>query len=124
MQSIINTLKTGTGKERLAVVSDIVSIFGVSIVTILGGAFALNAKLGIENILGLIIAGLLSLAGSLVVIALFLGATSYLQNRLLSNPNIRKLLLGALWLLFAVLCIYAAYFSYSVITSVNFVRPK
>jgi hypothetical protein len=54
MQSIQN-IKSGTGKERLAIVSDIVSVLGVSIATILGGTFVLNEKLNVENILGVVI---------------------------------------------------------------------
>ena len=123
MRSIIDTLKNGTGKERLSVVSDIVTILGVSMATILGGAFALNEKIDVENVLGFVILGLLSLAGALVVVAFFLGGASWLQARLPVNSLIRNLLLSALWLVFFTLCIYAAYFAYAVLTSVQFVRP-
>ena len=96
MQSIFDTLKTGTAKERLAVVSDIVSILGVSLATVLGGALALNAKLDVENIAGVLISGLLSLAGVLVVVALFLAVSSWLSLHLPANSPIRRLILIAL----------------------------
>ncbi|MCG2583065.1 hypothetical protein [Massilia sp. TS11] len=123
MQSIINALRSGTGKDRLAVVSDIVSILGVSAVTILGGAFALNAKLDVENILGAVILGLLSFAGALVVVALFLSSANWLERRFQSGSSVGKLLLSALWLLFAALFVYSTYFGFVVLSSMRFVKP-
>lgn len=123
MRSIVDTLKAGSGKERLAVISDIVSILGVSLATVLGGAFALKAKLDVENILGVVISGLLSVAGALVVIALFLGVASRIGSRFSANSPIRKLLICSLWLLFSGFFVYAVYFSYIVLTSIRFVSP-
>jgi hypothetical protein len=123
MQSIFDTLKNGTGKERLAVISDIVSILGVSLATVLGGAFALNANLDVENIMGVLIGGLLSLAGASAVVALFLAASSWLGVHLPANSSIRPLMFIALWLVFGALFLYAAYFAYAVLSSVRFVRP-
>ena len=123
MQSVLDTLKTGTGKERLAVVADIVSILGISFATVLGGVFAFNAKLDVENIVGVLIGGLLSLAGAFVVVALFLGASSWLALHMPATSLIRRLTLIALWLVFSALFFYAAFFVYAVLTSVRFVKP-
>ena len=123
MQTIFDTLKAGTGKEKLAVVADIVSILGVSLATALGGAFALNAKLDVENITGVLIGGLLSLAGTSVVVALFLAASSWLGLHLPANSTVRRLMLIALWLVFAALFLLAVFLAYTILTSVRFVKP-
>jgi hypothetical protein len=123
MQSIFDTLKTGTGKERLGLVADIVSILGVSFATVLGGAFALGSKLDVENTMGVLIGGLLSLAGASVVFALFLAASLWLGLHLPENSLIRRLILIALWFTFGALFLYAAYFAYAVLTSVRFLQP-
>lgn len=123
MQSIFDILKTGTGKERLAVIADIVSILGVSLATVLGGAFALNANIDVENLMGVLIGGLLSLAGASAVVALFLATSSWLGLHLSANSPIRRLMLIALWLVFGALFLYAAYFAYAVLSSIRFVKP-
>jgi len=119
MQSIFYTLKTGTGRERLSVIADIVSILGVSLATALGGAFALDVNFRVENLMIMLVFGLLFLAGASAVIALFLAASSWLSLRFSANVSIRRLLLTALWLIFGALFIYVTVLIYLFLGSVK-----
>lgn len=122
MHSIIYTLKTGTGKDRLAVIGDIVSILGVSLATILGGAFALNTTLNVENIMGILIGSMIFLAAAMVVVVFFLAISSWFSVHLPANSLSRLLILIALWLVFGAIFVYAAYYAYAIFSSVQFLN--
>lgn len=122
MQSILNMLKTGSGKERLAVIADIMSIVGISLATALGGAFALNAKLNAQNTIAVLAGGLLFLAVIVVVLVIFLIVSSWISQVWASNLFIGKLLQLSAWLAFAALFLCAIYLSYLALSSIQFFK--
>lgn len=122
MQSIIEALKNGDAKARLAIVADIVSILGVSLATVVGGSFALSGKLNVENVVGVSASALLSLAGASLVVLAFLASSSWLRRRFSGNPIALGLLQFSLWAVFAALFLVAAFFSYEILTNMRFVR--
>ena len=121
MQSIIDALKNGDAKVRLAIVADIVSILGVSLATVVGGSFALRGKLDVENIVGVSASALLSLAGASLVVLVFLALSSWLRRRISDNPIALGLLQFSLWAVFGALFLLAALFSYEILTNMRYV---
>jgi hypothetical protein len=121
MQSIIDALKNGDAKARLAIVADIVSILGVSLATLVGGSFALSGKLDVENIVGVSASALLSLAGASLVVLAFLASSSWLRRRISGNPIALGLLQFSLWDVFGALFLLAAFFSYEILTNMRYV---
>jgi hypothetical protein len=122
MQTIIETLRAGDSRERLAVVADVLSIIGVSVATVVGGGFALNRTLDVENIVGVSIISLLSLAGASLVLLAFLFFSSKLRNCTESNTTVRILLQFSLWAVFFALLLYAVFFSYYALSHMRLVK--
>lgn len=122
MQSIIEALRIGDAKARLAIVADIVSILGVSLATVVGGSFALSGKLHIENIVAVSAIALLSLAGASFVVLAFLASSSWLRRRFTGNLIALGLLQFSLWAVFAALFLLAAFLSYEILSNMRFVR--
>lgn len=122
MQSIIEALRTGDAKVRLAIVADIVSVLGVSLATVVGGSFALSGKLDVANVVGVSVSVLLSMAGASLVVLAFLALSSWLRRRFSMNPIALVMLQFSLWAVFAALFLVAAFFSYEVLSSMRFVR--
>jgi sterol desaturase/sphingolipid hydroxylase (fatty acid hydroxylase superfamily) len=127
MQSILSALRGGTGKERLAIVSDLVSIVGVSIASIAGGIFALTAGTGTANLnfnqIGTAtVIGLLSLAGAVLLLALFLVIFSWINNWQPKVAGVRALVLTSVWLALFALIIVAMFAYYELFSSFRFVR--
>ena len=121
MQSIIDALKNGDAKARLAIVADIVSILGVSLATVVGGSLALSGKLDVENIVGVSASALLSLAGVSLVLLAFLASSSWIRRRISGNPIALGLLQFSLWAVFGALFLLAAFLSYEILTNMRFV---
>ncbi len=123
MQSVIEALKAGDAKTRLAIAADIVSILGVSLATVVGGTFALNRKLNVANILGTSVMALLALAGASLVVLIFLSCSSWLRHRFFENAVALRLLQLALWSVFGALFLLSVFGSYEFLSSVQFVQP-
>ena len=121
MQSIIDALKNGDAKARLAIVADIVSILGVSLATVVGGSLALSGKLDVENIVGVSASALLSLAGASLVLLAFLASSSWIRRRISGNHIALGLLQFSLWAVFGALFLLAAFLSYEILTNMRFV---
>ena len=116
MQSVIEVLKTGNGKERLAVISDVVSIFGVSLATVVGGTYALATSSKFENIVGSLILTLLSIASFLVVTAVFVVCANWINSRSGIPAQIKKLLSYSIWICYIALFIYSVSWGFLILT--------
>jgi hypothetical protein len=127
MQTILNTMKTGTAKEKLAVISDLVSILGVSLASIFGGLFAIGAtsqgsNLRYSEIFFAVIASLISLAGFLLSIAFFILLLLKISKLESPSPIFKKLVIVAIWLVFISLFMIAMTYYYLMITSVVYTK--
>lgn len=122
MRTIIEALRTGNARERLAIVADVLSIVGISLATVVGGGFALGGTLDVENVVGVVVISLLSLAGASLVLLAFLSASSVLRSRLAANPTGRFFLQLSLWSVFSALFVVAAFFAYFALSHMRFVR--
>ena len=97
MQSIWDAIKNGNGKERMAIAADIISIFGVSVFALLGGAFSINQKFYVNNLIGAIIISLLTLAGFALGLIVCLVIHNYLTTKFSDKKIYVRLLQSALW---------------------------
>jgi hypothetical protein len=127
MQTIWQTLKTGTAKERLAIIADLVSIAGVSIASVAGGIFALTqaagtAPLNLTHIGAATVIGLLSLAGAVLFLALLLVVLAWLRNWQHRVAGVQTLVLTSVWLCVGALVIIAAWAYYDLFSSFRFIR--
>jgi hypothetical protein len=123
MQSVIEALKNGDARVRLAIVADVVSILGVSLATVVGGSFALSGKLAVENIVGILIGALLSLAAASLVVLGFLALSARMRQRFANNPIALRVLHFSLWSVFSALFLTAAFLSYEILSQIRFFRP-
>ena len=121
MQEILEVLKNGTRKEQLSIVADIVTILGVSLATVLGGAFVFNAKNNLDSIVGVLTVVIFSVVGTCITVAAFMVTSAWLGQKLQGDPFICRLLQIALWLMFGLIFIYAAFLAYTLLSSIRFV---
>jgi len=122
MQSVIDTLKSGNSRERLAVVADILSILGVSLAAVVGGILTLSTSLRVANVIGAAISSLLSLAGAALVLVACLATSAWLSRKFAFNPLFRSLVHFSLWAVFASLFLLAAFIAYEFFSSVRFTQ--
>lgn len=118
MQSIIEVLRFGSGRDRLAVVADILSIFGVSIAAVVGGVLTLSTTLSVGNVIAAAAISLVSLAGITLVLIVFFAASGWVSR----NSSYARLLRLALWATFAALLLFAIFAWYEFMSSVRFSR--
>lgn len=126
MQTIWQTLKTGTAKERLAIIADLVSIAGVSIASVAGGLFAITqaagtAPLNLTQIGAATVIGLLSIAGAVLFLALLLVVLAWLRNWQPRVAGVQTLVLTSVWLCVGALVIIAAWAYYDLFSSFRFI---
>jgi hypothetical protein len=127
MQTIWQSLKTGTAKERLAIVADLVSIAGVSIASVAGGVFAITQAAGTDSlnlyqIGAATVIGLLSLAGGVLLLALLLVVFAWLRTWQPRIAGVRVLVLTAVWLCLGALLVVATWAYYDLFSSFRFIR--
>jgi hypothetical protein len=115
-------LKQGDAKERLAIIADLVSVVGVSVASIIAALFAVGGKLDADTLFGVVVSGLLALAGSVVVLVLFLVGSFYLRVLLDGYPIISFLLRLALWLVFAAVLFGATIAAFEILSHTSFIR--
>ena len=120
MQSIIQVFKNGTGRERLATVADILSILGVSLAAVVGGALTLTTNLYVGNVIGAAAISLISLAGAALVLVGFLAVSGWLSRRFSPSRAFVYLFQFALWTSFAALFLFAVFVWYDLISSFRF----
>ncbi|WP_267095268.1 hypothetical protein [Xanthomonas sacchari] len=128
MRTIWQAMKDGTAKERLAICADLVSIAGISIASVAGGIFAIThavgvAPLDLSQIAVASVVGLLSLAGAVLFLAIFLTVLSRLRSWQPQIPGVCLLVISAVWLCVLALVIVAAWVYYDIFSSFRFVRP-
>ncbi len=127
MQTIWNALKTGTAKERLAIIADLVSIAGVSIASVAGGIFAVSQAAGTSelnfNHIGVAtVIGLLSLAVAVLFLALLLVVLAWLRSWQPRVAGVRTLVSIAVWLSLGALIVVASWAYYDLFASFSFIR--
>jgi uncharacterized membrane protein YqjE len=122
VRTVWEALRDGNAKERLAVIADLVSIVGVSLVGAIAAMFAVEGKLDTSAFFGMAILGLLSISGGAVVLALFFVVSFYIGAIFEEYKTFRLLLLFALWSAFAALTLWAGYYTYEILTHTTFIR--
>lgn len=116
MQSIYKTFKEGNGREKLAIISDFLSILGISFAAILSPVFAGVSFSRFELYLE---AGMLALVFLVLLTVVFLVVcwASLLARGMEDEPLMRNGYLVALWGFFAFVCLLALWlYSHSVRT--------
>lgn len=125
MQTIVQALKEGTAKERLAIIADLTSIIGVSVASIVGGAVALTGTASLINIrfsevIAAIIYSLLCLACAVIVLAGFLSMLSFVSRLQFKHVLVRPLIYVAAWSLLVAATLFASFFYVAVLRSFAF----
>jgi hypothetical protein len=116
MQTILQALRSGNAKERLAVIADLTSIVGVSVASIVGGFFALAGTTNLSSeISQAIVFSLFCLAIAVLVLAVFLTFLTYLSGIQFKTPLVRPLLYISSWLLMIALTLIASLYYSSMI---------
>ena len=121
-KSILAEFRHANPREKLAIVSDVLSVLGISAATLGGGALALSGDIHVENLMGILISVPLFLAGAAVLLAAVLLASKWLRFRLQNEPIYHGLLQFALWAAVASGVLLAAFFSYTILDSIPIVR--
>lgn len=124
MKTIIDVLREGNAKDRLAIIADITSIIGVSVASVVGGLLAITARftnLNSEAIIGTTIFTLIAMIILIVLIIGFIYMNTYLSRPWERAPfGVRPLAKVGAWLLFAVVMIGSVAFFYTIITTIQF----
>lgn len=118
MQSVVEVLRKGSGRDRLAVIADILSIFGVSIAAVVGGLLTLATELYVENIIAVAGFSLLSLALSTLILVGFLAVSGWLSRRC----SYAGLFQFALWACCAALFVFAILAWYGYVRSFHYYK--
>lgn len=121
MKTIFESLMSGNAKEKLAVIADIISIAGVSLVTITGSMLTLAArteKLDVGNLVGVTILSLIGLALFCCYIAVFIwGLTTIFSKPWGTPPGVQFLGKCAFWLVFICGMLFAGMTIYEFVSS-------
>lgn len=125
MKSILEALRTGSSTERLAIVADITSIVGVSLASVIGGLFAVSSKTGavnIEHLMFSVLATLATLAVAFAVVAGFILFLSKLSVPWGTPKGVQSLIVGAAWLIFLCVFLFASYAYFLFISAIKVVQ--
>lgn len=123
MKTIIQAIKNGDAKERLAIAADIATLAGVSLATVGAGILTVSARatnMNAEAIVGVTIFTLIALVFFCLVIIIFIWIYSEYSKNQLSHPIINFLLKFILWILFTIALLYSVALYYSFIESMIF----
>lgn len=120
MQSIIQVFREGSVRDQLALAADILSILGVSLAAVVGGALTLSTRLNVGNTVFALMVSLLVLAGAAVVLVGFLAASSWLSDKSSFNGIHLGLLQFSVWACFAALFLLVAFGWYDFMSSFSF----
>lgn len=123
MRSIIEALKNGDAKERLAVIADIASLVGLSVASVAGGVLAFaanNNRLNVENVLGISILTLAGLAGLCCIVMLFIWLLSAFSKPWSTPPGIKPLVKCVVWIGFIIAMLWSIGFMYALLSSIRF----
>lgn len=117
MRTVIKELRDGDATKRLAILSDIATLTSIVLVSILAPAFSLasRAELSFSAIAAISTIVLLAVAGSSVLLAVFLSVDSWLST--LSDH--RTLLRIALWCIALVVAVCAAVLIHELVTNTH-----
>lgn len=99
MQSIFDTIRNGNARERLAVISDILSILGVSLAVTLGPLLTLPEGSDVGVILDYIQLGAAFLIGTIIMTIVAIMLHELVGKTLHSDTLKRFLLSSVIWLL-------------------------
>lgn len=121
-KSILADFVSATPREKISIVSDFMSIAGVSIAAIAGGALSLGGDLYVENVIGVIAVFLFSAA---VAAILLIGCIALLRLiAAVNDKTYRAFLLVAFWCLSAMGIVLASLLAYQFLGSIPFVRQQ
>ena len=122
-RSFVTMFRHASAREKLGVVADVLSVLGVSIATVTGGALVLAGDIYVENLVAAVVFSLLYLATAFVLAVGVIAASVWLRNRFgEQNPLYNNLLQTALWLVVASAVILAALLAYELLSSVQISR--
>lgn len=122
MRSIIQTLREGTYRDRLAIVADVFSILGVTLATVVGSLLSLDSSLNMGSVMMAIVISLLSLAGGAVVLVGFMEVSGWISNKCSSNGLYKLLFQFSIWALFVSLFILATFIWYEELSMFRYWR--
>ena len=117
MNSILETLRRGTGRERLAVVADLFSIVGISAAAVVSTLWSVEWSASPEKIIGPPAVALATLAGLSFVFAITIFLTGTLKEMFGEFPLFFVPLAIFVWCLFGVAALYAIAFAIHLIKS-------
>ena len=118
MKSIFDDFRAGTARERLAIASDLFSIVGISIAAVITAVFTRSSPAGINDLAGISIFVLMSLAGlSLALACIIVGHTRLRQS--LKESRVAFLVLGGYWCMILAALVYAAAYLYFFLISIH-----
>jgi hypothetical protein len=95
MNDIITTIKTGSPRERLAVIADIFGIGGISFVAVIGALASLPVSIRPLDLMQVVCYSLLFLALALLSLVAFYLVAQWICNQYASRPIIRKMLVAS-----------------------------
>ena len=117
MRNIIKDFKDGDATKRLSILSDLGTITSIVLVSLLIPAYSLAERTGLSfsAITAISMMAFLTVAGSLLSLAIFLSIDSWLAGQ----TCYRKLLRGALWSAAFAVAAFALAFLHELITSTH-----
>lgn len=121
-KSLLQEFRAGSFRDRLGIVSDVISVLGISVATLAGGAFAFSNDIYVDNLMGIVISVPLFLAISAVFLTAALITSNWLGSRLQKQPVYHWLLQFAFWCAIASGVLLASYFTYALLDSIPIVR--
>ncbi len=96
MKSILDDFRAGTARERLAIVSDLFSIVGVSLIAVIAPILSSRGPTDINDLAGISILALLSLTGFSLALAGVIVGHGWLRHSVIGNP-VAFLVLSGYW---------------------------
>jgi hypothetical protein len=120
MKSIYDELARGTARERLSVVSDLLSITGVSLGAAITPVLAIRniARLSWASAVGIFFFALLSFAGLAMILVLIISTNGYLTKGL-GDSFSSKLIKASMWSFSAAIYLMAITAVVSFFSTVN-----
>lgn len=122
MKTILEALRKGNAKEKLAVIADLTTIAGVSIATILASMVTLvtmTSELYLKNVFGVIIITIMGLIVICLLVAFFIFIMAEMSQPWRTPRGFQPLIKCTVWLIFICLFLYVIFIFCDIITSFN-----
>ena len=108
MPSIRESWKNGASREKLAIVSDIASILGVSLVAVVAALAGLSSRINVGNFVDASVTTLLVICGLVIAFMFFRWLAARASASGSKWHSSSKLLGGVIWILFAICILIVA----------------